>query len=50
MNSYYQILLDKVVEAVCSIAAIKAIAAKNEIKAMCERDRRSLGQKFRWMK
>lgn len=28
----------------------KANKAQREIKAMCERDRRSLGQKFRWMK
>ncbi len=33
-------------------AGIEANAdrAIKEIKAMCERDRRSLGQKFRWMK
>ena len=50
MSDYYQILLNQIVVAVCKRAAVSAMAAKAEIKAMCERDRRSLGQKFRWMK
>lgn len=48
--SYYQTLLRGIVEAVYAVACVKAMAANAEIKAMCERDRRSLGQKFRWMK
>lgn len=50
MSGYYQMLLNQVVIAVCNSAAVRAMAAHAEIKAMCERDRRSLGQKFRWMK
>ena len=50
MSGYYQMLLNQIVVAVCNKAAVACLAATAEIKAMCERDRRSLGQKFRWMK
>ncbi len=41
--------LAQVVHSVMLRATIKSAQIRHEIAAMTERDRRSLGQKFRWL-